>query len=155
MTQSLSIWTSKVICSMQAVRERERQRESESVCMHILVHPSLDTICFLRKWGNLAAVRLQGHIHRIFPGALYHRKRETDSKHESATVLHKSCVAQKVSDLKAQNCQVPDFLLLFLLIFCHPPPTSDVPSNEFPMSTLQDWLIPCANRYIEYGHIFI
>ena len=66
--------------------------------------------------GLLVAVRLQGHIHRIFPDALHQKKRE-DKLHENAAVLDNSCVAQNMLYLKTQNGQVPQ-TDRFLTTFC-------------------------------------
>ena len=65
---------------------------------------------------NIEAVRLQGHIHRIFPDALHQKKRE-DKLYENATVLDNSCVAQNMLYLKTQNGQVPQ-TDRFLTTFC-------------------------------------
>ena len=62
--------------------------------------------CNIRS-GNLEAVRLQGHMHRIFSRGSSSKKGKTNSKYKNTPVLDNFCKSQKACYRKIQNGQIP------------------------------------------------
>ena len=124
-------------------------------------------LCSTRS-GNLEAVRLQGHIHRIFSRGSSSKEEKGRQTQNMKTRLSWTILVwlTRFFYLKTQNGQVPrspDWSISYYFLykkapFFSPqrgPPTSDILPNAFSIwnanFSLQDWLIPCVNWYIEYG----